>query len=285
MQISDAVVVDGKIRLKKVEYTRFPVRLGQDVFAKGRIEEPLQSKFMTLMEAFAKMLEIFEVDDYMICATSAMRDAENGQELKQLIKDTFDLDINIISGDEEANLISAALSGVVNQPDFVHIDVGGGSTEINLYQSGQKRGSASFKLGSVRNRIKTAEDWQPMQDWVASQIYGMNPHWMAVGTGGNMAKIMDLFNTHYRSTTTLTYADLATIYKAVEKLSMEERITRLMLNPDRADTIVPATEIYLRVMNAAKAWKITAPDVGLKDGMFQALVAKHQDTLLKSTPV
>ena len=150
-QVTNAWQDKGEIKLKKIEYIRFPLRLGHDVFTTGKISMDREVELIKLFEAFKILLDLFEVDHYLICATSAMREAENGREIADRISRKLDLEMKIISGEEEAWLTNRVVSQYLEDFDVIHIDVGGGSTELNIFKNKQKFASNSFKIGSVRN--------------------------------------------------------------------------------------------------------------------------------------
>ena len=150
MQISSVLHDEGISRFKKVEYVRFPLRLGHDVFTQGRITPQSEDRMMKLMLAYQLLMELHEVDDFMACSTSAMREAANGQEVRDHIENRTGIHIQIIDGQKEAELVNNVVVQSLGDGQYIHIDVGGGSTELNLYQDRQKIKAKSFKLGSVR---------------------------------------------------------------------------------------------------------------------------------------
>ena len=276
MQISGAWQQDTQIMLKKLEYLRFPLRLGREVFDGGNISEPLQEKFLKLMKAFEIMIDLYQVDEYIAVATSAMRDAKNSAELLERTRKEVGLDIKIISGADEAAYIDKVIYQYVQGNDnYIHIDVGGGSTEINIYKAGYKVASESFNAGSVRNSKQPWTVFEKMDDWLQTILsQGLQPI-KAIGTGGNIGKIFELHKLDKPKASAVSYTNFLELFQRLEELTNEERQTKLMLNPDRADVIVPACQIYLHIMRIAHASKIEVPDVGLKDGMLLHLVEKN----------
>ncbi len=150
LQITKVIEFEGRITFKKLEYVRFPLRLGQDVFNSGKIGKEKYEKFLKLMQAYKNLIDLYGITGYYGCATSAMREAKNGEKLVKETKDKFGLKINIITGREEALMINKVIGHYLDNRTFVHIDVGGGSTELNVYHNKEKVKSQSFKLGSVR---------------------------------------------------------------------------------------------------------------------------------------
>jgi exopolyphosphatase/guanosine-5'-triphosphate,3'-diphosphate pyrophosphatase len=274
-QISTVLDNAPKTLFKKLEYVRFPLRLGHDVFSSGRITDKSIGKFKKLMKAFRLLIELYEVDDYMFCATSAMRESENGPELAAQVLEEIGVEINIIDGNREAEFINRAITSFLSERSYLHIDVGGGSTELNLYVNGKKIKTRSFKIGSVRVLEHTDSPimWEDMEHWVKQNIKKSYGKITAVGTGGNISKIFELALS--RPGKTISINKVKQIRDMIESYSIEDRIYKLQMNPDRADVIIPASNIYLKVMEWARATSILVPDVGLKDGIIFHLYEKN----------
>jgi exopolyphosphatase / guanosine-5'-triphosphate,3'-diphosphate pyrophosphatase len=260
---------------KKLEYVRFPLRLGHDVFTTGRISDRSILKFRKLMKAFKLLVELYEVDDYMFCATSAMREAENGQQLADLIQEELEITINIIDGNREAELINKAIHSYLTEKTYLHIDVGGGSTELNLYAKGKKIKTRSFRIGSVRvlEHHDSPVMWEDMEHWVKENIKKEYGKVTAVGTGGNISKIFELAKT--KPGTAMSLKKVKQTRDMINAFTLEERVYKLQMNPDRADVIIPASNIYIKVMEWAHAASILVPEVGLKDGMMMFLYEQN----------
>lgn len=274
-QVTNVVEYQGEHRFKKLEYIRFPLRLGNDVFKYKRIGPDKEDKFFRLMHAFKLLIHLYEVDDYYACATSAMREAENGYALAEKVKQLLGLKIHIIDGEKEAELINDVVMKNLDEENYLHIDVGGGSTELNLISKKQKTASKSFKLGSVRTleHEGNAGILEEMSSWIQKKASKLKGPVAAIGTGGNINKIYELADRKGRLY--LSIKKVQEVLDYITSLSVEERIYKLQLNPDRADVIIPATGIYLAAMNAARCKKIMVPDVGLKDGLMQMLYERN----------
>lgn len=275
LQISTILEGGVKLLFKKLEYVRFPLRLGHDVFSTNKISQPSAVKFKKLMSAYKLLLELYEVDDYMFCATSAMRESENGEEIAKQVLEELGITINIIDGNQEADFINKAIFSYLGNETYLHIDVGGGSTELNLFVHGKKIKTRSFKIGSVR--ILEHHDspimWEDMEKWVRDNVKESYGKVTAVGTGGNISKIFEL--AQKKPGAAMSLKKIRSIMQMVEELTIEERIYQLQMNPDRADVIVPASNIYIKVMEWAKSNSIIVPDVGLKDGILLHLLEKN----------
>ena len=275
-QVSSVLERDDRIMFKKLEYIRFPLRLGHDVFGTDRISKGSILKFKKLMKTYKLLLELYEVDDYMFCATSAMRESENGPELVEQVKAKLGIVIHIIDGQLEAEFINKAISSFLTDATYLHIDVGGGSTELNLFTGGKKIKTRSFKVGSVRvlEHHDSPAVWIDMEKWVRDSLKRGLGEVTAVGTGGNISKIFEL--AQIKTGKMLSLKKIYETRKMIESRTMEERIYDLQMNPDRADVIIPACDIYTKVMEWAKAKHILVPEVGLKDGILLHLYEKNQ---------
>jgi exopolyphosphatase/guanosine-5'-triphosphate,3'-diphosphate pyrophosphatase len=273
MQISSVLSDKNKISFKKVEYVRFALRLGMDVFNDGSISHASEARIKKLLKAYQLLMELHEVDAYMICATSAMREAQNGASIVERIKNELGMEIHLIEGEQEAELINDVIVlALENNKTYLHIDVGGGSTELNVYKGREKIAAKSFKIGSVRllEHKESPDVWKKMQAWVNINVPN-NKNLLAVGTGGNISKLLNMIenNTEHRpKDNKASLKDLEKIRNYIHKFSLEERINKLQLNADRADVIVPASDVYISVMKWAGASEIIIPDLGLKDGIL-----------------
>ncbi len=268
MQISSVLTDEGKISFKKVEYVRYALRLGHDVFTTGKISYLTEAKLKKLLTIYKLLMELHDVDAYMICATSALRESENGVNIVERVQLELGMKIHLISGEKEAELINNVIVKILDpKKTYLHIDVGGGSTELNIYKGHRKIISNSFKIGSVRlleGRVNK-DVWKKIHAWIQENI-PTNEKVTAVGTGGNITKLVD----HAKKTSEgcATLAELEKTIQFLDSFTEEERIHKLKMNPDRADVIIHASEIYLSAMRWAGAEEIYVPDLGLKDGIL-----------------
>lgn len=260
---------------KKTSLVRVPIRLGADVFLRGRISEGNVKRIVDAMNAFQLLMKVHNIKRFRACATSAMREASNGSEIVDRIKKEVGLPINIIDGNDEAELIvSTDLKNLIDADRvFLYVDVGGGSTELTIFAKGEVVTSKSLKLGTVRLLNDRADDsmWDDMKQWIKEETKQF-PEISLIGSGGNI-------NTIYKKSgkkigRPLTYFYLSSYYKKLKSLSFDERITELDMNPDRADVVVPATRIYLSAMKWSKAKYIYVPKIGLSDGIVRSLYSE-----------
>lgn len=278
LQISSVLENDGMISFKRVEYVRFALRLGHDVFSQGAISPESEVRVFKLLHAYKLLMDLHEVQDYAICATSAMREASNSAELVTRIQKILDMKIQIIDGAREAELINdVVVKSLHPKKNYLHIDVGGGSTELNFYRNQEKFASKSFKIGSVRllEGKEKEGDWDKMKRWISLQMESLSGPVLAVGTGGNISKLYNLSD-QVDDDKTMNYTELKRISDYISAFTFEERVNKLRLNTDRADVIVPAASIYLMAMELAGCETIFVPDLGLKDGIIQMLHERMQ---------
>lgn len=278
LQLTNIIEYQGLVTFKKLEYIRFPMRLGHDVFSTGRISQAKEKSFFKLMKAFKNIIDLYEVDHYYGCATSAMREATNGKLITEKARKELGLDIEIISGKREAELINEVIKLYLDHKAYLHIDVGGGSTELNLYHNKEIVLSESFEIGSVRSLEfgDYTQIWRELLSWIQKNIKKNYGKVTCVGTGGNINKIFELAEGDKKRR--ISVDTVMKVQDFLKNMTYEERMNRLQLNPDRADVIIPASDIYIEVMKAAKAKAILVPDVGLKDGINYYLFNKYYPT-------
>ena len=260
------------LRSKKLQFLRIPLRLGMDVFGTGEIGEEREKMLLRTMKVFRQLLILYDVKDYRICATSAFREAKNGDKvLKHVMKETK-LQISIISGDEEARTIRDNYTGDGN---LLYMDVGGGSTELSLVCDGKLIGSKSFNIGTIRilNECVEPSIWKEMTEAVRELTKGVE-NIRIVGSGGNINKLYRLAPKKERTKDTLHIDTLSRIYTRLSALSLEQRMMEYDLRASRADVIVPAAQLFLMVANLVKADTILVPTVGLADGIINELASK-----------
>lgn len=266
---------DAHQYVQKVSYTRLPLRLGEEVFDSGSISAKKTEDFVKTMQAFRLIAEIFEVQDIRACATSAMRDAENRDAVISRIKAETGIEIEVISGDEEARLIfgTFALLDISNERPYLVIDVGGGSTEINVFEHGERVAARSFDIGTVRMlKGKTdKKDWRAMKDWIKSHVED-NPH-VVYGTGGNINKIHKLLGGKEKEP--VRYRAMKQLWKELTPLTVGQRMEHYQLKPDRADVIVPALEIFSFCMDVLQCKELYVPKIGLSDGIIYDLSMRN----------
>jgi exopolyphosphatase/guanosine-5'-triphosphate,3'-diphosphate pyrophosphatase len=262
---------------KKSALVRVPIRLGADTFLKGSISEENKNRMIKALDAFKLLMQVHGVQNYYACATSAMREAKNGKEVVNEIFEKTAVKINVIDGKKEAAIIfSTDLTNIIkNDKSYVYVDVGGGSTEITIFSNGKIINSKSFKIGTVRllNKQKSFTDiWENMKIWIKANTKKLHKP-ILIGSGGNINKIFKLSAKPIGKPLSLIY--MKAQYHFLKKMTYEERITELDLNPDRADVIIPATKIYLSAMKWSDAKKIYVPKIGLADGIVKSLYFKN----------
>ena len=271
--ISNIIEEKGNpVRFKKNSLVRVPIRLGEDVFINQKISKINTKRLVDTMLAFNLLMKSHNVVKYKACATSAMREAKNGQELTNLILEKSEIKIDIIGGEEEAQIIAATdLKQYIKEDRaYLYVDVGGGSTEFTIFDNGKTVTSKSYKIGTVRllKDIVNHAVWKDLELWIKENVKNY-PKIEIIGSGGNINKIFKLSGKPIGKP--LTYFYLSSFYNKLNSYSYEERITELDLNQDRADVIIPATRIYLSAMKWSGAKDIYVPKIGLADGIIKSM--------------
>jgi len=274
--IKRVLIEKGALKTSKILLLRVPLRLGEDVFKEGRILADKSEKLLKVMQSFKLLMEVNEVFDYRACATSAMREAKNGIEVRDFIHFQSEVFIDLISGEEEASLIFSnwKTSGLSLGKTYLYVDVGGGSTEITLLKNGQRITSRSFKVGAVRLLKSTVKDkvWNDLKDFIES-IVNVNDNVISVGSGGSITKIFKQSN--HQPHDFISYNEIEGFVQSMASFELEERIEKFNLKPNRADVIVLAGEIYLFVMKSAGSTNMIVPKMGVGDGIINRLALKH----------
>lgn len=271
-------------KIKKVMMLRVPLRLGFDVFSIGELFEKKADKLRRLMKAFRQLMKIYDVDDYRACATSAMRDARNGRTIIKKIEKDTGIRIEIIDGQEEARMIYNNHIECMEDRlgNYMYVDVGGGSTEINLLTNGELVWSVSYNIGTVRmlsNAVKEGT-WQQMEEELMKVTEGVAAI-NIIGSGGNINKLFRLADKKDKKLQRLPVSSLQTVYDVLKPLTPEERVEAFSLKQDRADVIVPAAEIFLKIAEVVHAEYIYVPVIGLSDGIIDNLYAKSLEKEMK----
>ncbi len=271
--ITNIVEQEGKeTQFNKSALIRVPIRLGQDAFTVGEISVENINRMVDAMEAFRLLMKVYKIEKYKACATSAMREAYNGKEVVATIREKSQIDIDIIDGKVEAAIIASSdlHSFLSTDKTYLYVDVGGGSTEFSLFSNGRMIASKSFKNGTVRllNNMVNEIVWVEIEKWIKMVCEPYDTITL-IGSGGNINKIHKLSEKHPDKP--LSYVYLVSQYQYFSSLTYEQRIAELGLNTDRADVIIPATQIYLNAMKWSGARQIYVPKIGLSDGIVKAL--------------
>jgi len=267
--IEEVHLDQGDYHIEKVSLTRVPVRLGEDVFSRGKISKERIRQLVKTMRAFWYLMEVHNVVYFRSCATSAMREASNRREVINTVKKVANIEIEILSGHEEAELIFSNYFTQNLRPEksYLYIDVGGGSTEVTLIRQGQRARSRSFNIGTVRilsGAVKEGE-WKKVKKWV-SDLVEPDELLTGIGTGGNVNAMFKLQGKKMNETISRT--EIEELYAYLSSFTLEQRIARLRMKPDRADVILPAARIYLSILESAGVEEMIVPKIGLSDGII-----------------
>ena len=270
--ISEVVKHDKEIEFNKLNLIRIPLRLGFDVFEKGYIGFRKKKMLINTINAFSALMKVYEVDHYIACATSAMRDASNSKEIIKEIKADTGIKVEVISGDLEAEIIyENHIAELLDaNKSYLYIDVGGGSTEVTLFHKSAVAFQKSFNIGTVRILTNKVEDatWEDLKQTL-KEIGRTYPKLVAIGSGGNINKIYSMINS--KNIKSIPIEVIREFHRVLEPMTVEERMHTYLLKRDRADVIVPALNIYAYTMKWANIDEIYVPKIGLADGLINHL--------------
>jgi len=271
--VANIIEEKGKeTHFSKSSLVRVPIRLGQDAFTVGEISEENIERMVNAMKAYSFLMKVHKVEKYMACATSAMREAYNGKEVVEIIRQESGIEIEIIDGKKEAAIIASTdLHHLLKtEQTYLYVDVGGGSTEFSLFSGGKMIVSKSFKIGTVRllNEMVNEIVWLEVEKWIKINTADYEPVTL-IGSGGNINKLFKMSGKIQEKP--LSYIYLNSQYAALNALSYDQRVSDLGLNPDRADVIIPALRVYLNAMKWSGARNIYVPKIGLADGIVKAM--------------
>ena len=270
--VSEAVPYRETVDFTKLTLLRIPLRLGVDVFQNGFIGEEKASALKKSIQAFQLIMDIYGVERFRACATSAMRDAQNGAELVKTIFQETGLQIDIITGKEEAAIIydTHMMESEPEGETRLYVDVGGGSTELTMYSEGKRILQDSFNVGTLRLLNGQVPDrvWNDMKSAVKSSVKGVK-NLSIIGSGGNINKLFSISKTKDGKSLSLTQMD--TYYKSMSNLSVLERMHEYNLRQERAEVIVPALQIYTSILKWSDVNEIGVPRIGLADGLIREL--------------
>ena len=264
----------------KESMIRMPLRLGHDAFTENKISDETCDKFVNTMYGFNSLIQAYEPISFKACATEAMRQASNGLDLVDRVKEETGINLNIITGKEEANIIISTHIDRYLQTDqhCLYVDVGGGSTELTLIKNKETLFSKSFSIGSVRllEEQVSADDWSTMKEWIVDKTSTIT-NIQSIGSGGNINKILTLLEKSKGKS--VSFKEIKSIIKKIKPFSIHDRIVKLGLRPDRADVIVHAGKIYSKCMKWSGANNMIVPQVGLADGMISMLYDDYNYSL------
>lgn len=274
--IADIIQKGKDTGFKKNTLIRVPLRLGDDAFLDKKISPAKARDLIKTMTAFRQLMDVYKVEDYMACATSAMREARNGADIVSMVKSEAGIELEIVEGQKEANIIYSThiAENLDLNKNYLYIDVGGGSTELSVFSGGRIAFARSFPIGTVRmlDNADAPETWEEMKQWIKENTRKYK-NLSGIGTGGNINKLFRI--SEEKDGKPLSINKLNDIYLHLRSHSLKERISVLGLNQDRADVIIPACEIYLTVMKWASVRHMYVPRVGLVDGIIQTLIDKN----------
>lgn len=274
--IADINQTEKGYEFKKNTLVRVPLRLGDDAFLEHHISDRKIEDLVKTMSAFRNLMDVYGVSQYLACATSAMRESDNGKEVVKILKKKANIDLEIIEGQREANIIYAnhIEATLDSKIGYLYIDVGGGSTELSVFINKELVASKSFNIGTIRmldNQDKP-ETWEEMKAWVKEHTKNQKSL-AAIGTGGNINKLFRM--SEEKQGEPMSFQKLKGLYNTLNSHSLKERMLVFNLNADRADVIIPAAEIYLTLMKWTGIKQIYVPRVGMVDGIINLLMEEN----------
>jgi len=279
--IKEIVVKNGELRISKVSFTRVPLRLGEDVFETGNISEKKARNLVKVMRAFWYLMDVYEIEWFKVCGTSAMREAGNVDYVLDIIKKEANITIELIDGQQEADLIfrNFSVASFKSKSDYLYIDVGGGSLELTLIRNGKRLRGKSFQIGTLRviKGIVRDGEWDAVEEFVKHESKN-GESIMAIGTGGNINRLQRIILNPKNQP--ILISKIEKITEDLRSYTFKEMVEKFSLKPDRADVIIPAADIYLRIMKLAGAKEIIVPKVGLSDGIILKVHEEYQESLL-----
>jgi len=276
--IKSIIPGDHSDSFTKVLMVRVPLRLGQESFVSGKINGEKEKQLIRLMKAFKHLIKIYDITDFRVCATAAMREAKNSDALVKEIRKETGLKVEVINGQEEASIIYESHFGdkLNKEQNYIFVDVGGGSTELSLMVNGELQESKSYDIGTVRllnNKVQEVEYERLNYDLSKlKEQYKIND---IIGSGGNIIKLNSLAKT--RKNNKLPLQKLEELNDTLKQFSVDELITNYNLKPDRADVITFAADIYITVAKGVGATHVIVPTMGLADGIIHMLYVKWKE--------
>jgi len=284
--IKSIIPGDPSNSFTKVLMVRVPLRLGQEVFVTGKISNDKEKQLIRLMKAFKHLIKIYDITDYRVCATAAMREAKNSNTLVKEIRKETDLKIEIINGQEEASIIYESHFGdnLNKEQNYIFVDVGGGSTELSIVSNGELLKSKSYDIGTVRllnNKVKDGE--YERFNFDLAELKEQYKITDIIGSGGNILKLNSLAKV--RKNNKLSLLKLEELNDTLKQFSVDDLITNYKLKPDRADVITYAADIYIAVAKGVGASHIIVPTIGLADGIIHMLYVKWKEKNNVEEPV
>lgn len=276
--IMNAIEYPEETKFKKVSLIRIPLRLGEDVFKDFVISSSKIDRLLHAMEGFQHIMKSYSLINYRACATSAMREAQNGSELISIIRNKIGIDLEIINGKEEAEIIfNTGVAQILDaNKDYLYVDVGGGSTEVTVVSKSEKVEQESFRIGTVRmlNKMVDADEIERFKSFMRYQTTKLKDTSL-IGSGGNINKLFKLMGKKYGEI--INPSELKSMYDYLKRFTFEERISVLRLNPHRADVIIPAIKIFLWSIKHSNSKRVFVPRMGLSDGIVQELYESYRE--------
>lgn len=270
--ISEVIKNGKEIEFNRLNIVRIPLQLGFDVFEKGFIGSRKKRMLIDTIKSYKQLMKVYEVEHYMACATSAMRDAQNSKEIIKEIEAETNIEIEIISGELEAEIIYENHIAELLDKDhsYLYMDVGGGSTELTLYHNNELVLQKSINIGTVRLLTDKVKDdtWEELKE-TCKNIAKKYDNITGIGSGGNINKIFSLLRS--KGDKYLQVEAVKDMHKEMLQLNIDERMKKYNIKKDRAEVILPALLIYTNIFKWCNVDQVLVPKIGLADGLIQHL--------------
>lgn len=268
----------GHVRVEKATLIRIPIRLGKDVYKNNTISKKRSENLVKTMKAFKLLLDVYKPVEFTACATAAMREATNGPELIKRIRKEAGMNIRLVNGLEEAEIIRSTNGFRLPEGNTktMYIDLGGGSTEISVISGDKVVDARSFRIGTLRMLSRKVPDgeWKNMAAWL-NDLKDDFGKISVIGSGGNINKINKIYGNPSKGV--LSFTELEYALNHLKSFTLRDRIKEMGLRPDRADVIVPAAEVFIFIMRIIKAESIMVPKIGLADGLIHQMYLNYKN--------
>lgn len=263
--------IAAKGKYKVLEKFRFPVKIGTEVFSSGDISSNKQDEIYEVFRKFRSHIRYYHAEEVSAVATSALRDAKNSALVIKNIADVSGIELKLISGIEEANLICTILSTElsINKGATLLIDIGGGSTELIFLKDGKIEKLESFNNGTLRPTKDGDALLIQMKDLIKS-TFSKGEKITVVGTGGNLRRLGKIRKKFLGKEvgTVINKDEALYIYKELSALSVPQIVKKFDLKEERAEVIVPALKIFTSMLEVIEPENIYLPKLGLSDSLL-----------------
>lgn len=290
------VVFDGPQRVPLPKFNeKVLCGLGQDLGTTGLLGEKPMAEALNALRRYAALVNHMGIERVMVAATAAVREADNGSEFVSEIEQECDLNVQVLSGKQEARYSGLGVISSIPEADGLVGDLGGGSLELVEVAAGRIDQTATLPLGALRlSHMNMAEpklrklinqkfekaDWLP--DVAGRNFYAVGGAWRVlaryhiVKTGHPLTIIHN-----YR----LTPEEIGTLIDEILAMTPEQLLAANGIPKSRVDIIRTAAITLQELLNKATPKKIVFSGNGLREGMLFSELKKsvrRRDPLLEA---